>query len=145
MMHAMEVASSPLRPSPSRNMRGWRILTATLVATGLTLSFAHAQTATTPNNTRRFALAVNKTLEQGHDAFLPPHISHLLGISPSEQKVAVKQVAEMGETIRGFEVSSARHDDIVIFVENRSRNESMFYLLSSKGALRRVVSLSAPG
>ena len=104
---------------------------------------AHAQKTSPPSAGRRFALAVNKTLEQGHDAFLPPHISHLLGISPDEQKVPVKQVVEMGETIRGFEVSAEKHDDIVIFVENRLQAETTFYLLSATGTVRRVLSIKA--
>src|SRR3954467_8878208 len=131
-------SASRLQPYASRNMQTWRALAATAMATLISVSLAHAQKATTPNTAQRFASAVNKTLQQGHDAFLPPHISHLLGISPDEQKIPLKQFAEMGQTIRGFEVSSARHDDIVIFVENRSRDESTFYLLSAKGAVRHV-------
>jgi hypothetical protein len=104
---------------------------------------AHSQKAPAPKTDKRLALAVNKTLEQGHDAFLPPHISHLLGISPDEQKVPIKQFAEMGETIRGFEVSAEKHDDIVIFVENRSQDETTFYLISPRGSVRRVLSVKA--
>src|SRR3954471_12000627 len=120
MMLRMESASR-LRPYQSRNMQTWRTLAATAMATLITVSLAHSQKGTSANTARRFASAVNKTLQQGHDAFLPPHISHLLGISPDEQKIPVKQFAEMGEIIRGFEVCAARHEDIVIFVENRSR------------------------
>jgi hypothetical protein len=105
---------------------------------------AHSQKASTPTTQQRFALAVNKTLAQGHDAFLPPHISHLLGISPDEHKVPVKQqFTEMGQTVRGFEVSTEKHDDIVIFVENPSQGESIFYLISARGSARRVVSVKA--
>jgi hypothetical protein len=119
-----------------------RRLTATLTLGFVAFSLAHSQKAST-NTQQRFALAVNKTLEQGHDAFLPPHISHLLGISPDEQKVPVKQFAEMGQTVRGFEVSAEKHDDIVIFVENQSQGESTFYLVSARGSARRVVSVKA--
>jgi hypothetical protein len=106
-------------------------------------SLAHAQKTSAPKTDKRLTLAVSKTLEQGHDVFLPPHISHLLGISPDEQKVPVKQLAEMGETIRGFEVSTANHNDSVIFVENQSQGDSIFYLLSSTGTVRKVVSVKA--
>ena len=122
--------------------RGLR-LTATLTLAVVAFSLAHSQKASTPNAQQRFALAVNKTLEQGKDAFLPPHISHLLGISPDEQKVPVKQFAEMGQTVRAFEVSAEKHDDIVIFVENQSQGESTFYLVSARGNARRVVSVKA--
>ena len=106
-------------------------------------SLAHAQKTSAPKSDKRLALAVSKTLEQGHDVFLPPHISHLLGISPDEQKVPVKQLAEMGATIRGFEVSTANHNDIVIFVEKQSEGDSIFYLLSATGTVRKVVSVKA--
>jgi hypothetical protein len=124
-------------------MPGRRSLTAILILWVVALSLAHSQKAPAPKTDKRLALAVNKTLEQGHDAFLPPHISHLLGISPDEHKVPIKQFAEMGEIIRGFEVSAEKHDDIVIFVENRSQGDTTFYLISARGSLRRVVSIKA--
>ncbi len=121
-----------------------RLLGAILVLGFVAFSLlAHSQKASTPTTQQRFALAVNKALEQGHDAFLPPHISHLLGISPDEQKVPVKQFVEMGQTVRGFEVSAEKHEDIVIFVENQSQGESTFYLVSARGSARRVVSVKA--
>jgi hypothetical protein len=140
-MLPMEGDSSSIRPVTGRMLKARR-LTATLTLGFVAFSLAHSQKAST-NTQQRFALAVNKTLEQGHDAFLPPHISHLLGISPDEQKVPVKQFAEMGQTVRGFEVSAEKHDDIVIFVENQSQGESTFYLVSARGSARRVVSVKA--
>jgi hypothetical protein len=124
-------------------MRRARRVTATLVLVIVPFSLAPAQKGAGPKTDKRLALAVNKTLEQGHDAFLPPHVSHLLGISPDEHKVSVKQFAEMGETIRCFEVSAENHGDIVIFVENHSQGDSIFYLISPRGSVRRVVSVEA--
>jgi len=124
-------------------MPGRRRLIAILIPWIVALSLAHSQTASAPKTDKRLVLAVNKTLEQGHDAFLPPHISHLLGISPDEQKVPVKQFNDIGEIVRGFDVSAAKHDDIVIFVENHSQGESTFYLISPRGTARRVVSVKA--
>jgi len=141
IMLSMEGASSLLRPAPARGMPKGRRLTATLILGVVAFSLAHSQKSSPPSTQHRFALAVNKALEEGHDAFLPPHISHLLGISPDEQRVPVKQFAEIGETVRGFEVSAAKHDDIVIFVENHSQGENTFYLLSARGTVRRVVSV----
>jgi len=143
MMLFMEGASPLLEPATPRMPKGLR-LAATLALAVVAFSLAHSQKASTPTTQQRFALAVNKTLEQGHDASLPPHISHLLGISPDEQKVPVKQqFIEMGQTVRGFEVSAEKHDDIVIFVENQAQGESIFYLVSARGSARKVVSIKA--
>jgi hypothetical protein len=142
MMLAMEATSPLLRPAARSVPKGPR-LTAILILGLVAFSSAYAQKASAPNTQQRLTLAVNKTLEQGHDAFLPPHISHLLGISPDEQKVPVKQFAEIGQTVKGFEVSAEKHDDIVIFVENPSQGESTFYLISARGSARRVVSVKA--
>jgi hypothetical protein len=142
-MLPMEGDSLSIRPVTGMMLRACRLTATLTLAVGAFSLWAHSQKASTPNTQQRFALAVNKTLEQGHDAFLPPHISHLLGISPDEQKVPVKQFAEMGQTVRGFEVSAEKHDDIVIFVENQSQGESTFYLVSARGSVRRVVSVKA--
>jgi hypothetical protein len=142
MMLPMEGALSSPRPSTRRTPKARRLATILLLGF-VAFPQAQAQKPSTPNTQQRFALAVNKTLEQGHDAVLPPHVSHLLGISPDEQKVPVKQFNEMGQTIRGFEVSAEKHDDIVIFVEDQSQGESTFYLVSARGSARRVVSVKA--
>jgi len=142
MMLFMNGASPLLQPATPRKPRGLR-LAVTLSLAVAACSLAHSQKASTPNTQERFARAANKTLEQGNNAFLPPHISHLLGISPDAQKVPVKQFADMGQTVRGFEVSAEKHDDIVIFVENQSQGESIFYLVSARGRARRVVSIKA--
>ena len=102
---------------------------------------AQSQKPATTDTKRSLATAIARTLEQGHDAILPPHVSHLLGISPEEQEVPVKQFAQMGEPIRGFEVSTAKPNDIVIFVESRAKKESTFYLMSRRGTLRRVLTV----
>jgi hypothetical protein len=142
MMLFMKGASPLLQQATPRKPRGLR-LAATLALAVVAFSLAYSQKPSTSNTPQRFALAVNKTLEQGHDASLPPHISHLLGISPDEQKVPVKQFADMGQTVRGFEVSAEKHDDIVIFVENQAQGESIFYLVSARGSARKVVSIKA--
>lgn len=143
MMLSMESASALFRHAPARNTPKGRSLIATFILGFVAFSFAHSQKAWAQTSQQRLALAVNKTLAQGNNAFLPPHISHLLGISPDEQKIPVKQFVEMGQTVRGFEVSAEKHDDIVIFVENQSQGESIFYLFSARGSARRVVSVNA--
>ena len=102
---------------------------------------AISQTAAPPASQQRLAAAVRKTLDQGHDAVLPPHISHLLGISPEEKQIPIKQFAEMGQMVRGFDVAVEKNDDIVIFTEDRTKNESTFYLMSRRGAVRKVLSI----
>jgi hypothetical protein len=89
----------------------------------------------------RLAAAIDRTLAQGHSAVLPPHVAHLLGISPQEHEVPVKQFAEMGDPIRGFEVSSDHPNDVVLFSESRTKKESTFYLTSRRGVLRKVLSV----
>jgi hypothetical protein len=105
--------------------------------------FVAAQTKTpaTPRSSNPLAGAVDRTLEQGRDAILPPHISHLLGISPQEQETPIKQFTQMGEPIRGFEVSKAEHNNVVVFVERRTQKTTTFYLTSRRGILRKVLSV----
>jgi len=87
------------------------------------------------------AQAIELTLAKGHDAILPPHVSHLLGISPDEHEVPVKQAVQMGEPIRGFEVSTAQQNDVVIWVENRAQKQTTYYLMSRRGTLRKVLAV----
>jgi hypothetical protein len=115
------------------------VIVVTLLAAGLMAAQSQAPGAAKPQS--RLVAAVDRTLEQGHDAILPSHVSHLLGISPDEHEVPVKQFVEMGEPIRGFEVSTAEHNNVVIFVESRARKESTFYLTSRRGVLRKVLSV----
>lgn len=102
---------------------------------------AHSQESATSDAKTRLAAAIDRTLAEGHSMALPPHVSHLLGISPDEQEVPVKQAVIMGEPIRGFEVSTAVPDNIVIFVESRAKNESTYYLMSRRGTLRKVLAV----
>jgi len=102
---------------------------------------SQAQKSTSSQTSTPLAKAIDATLQQGHDAILPPHVSHLLGISPDEHEVPVKQFNEMGEPIRGFEVSTAQPNDVVIFVESRAQKQSTFYLMSKRGTLRRVLTV----
>jgi len=102
-----------------------------------------AQKAAGSKTTSPLTKAIDRTLAEGHDAILPPHVSNLLGISPDEHEVPVKQFVEMGELIRGFEVSTAEHNNVVIFVENRAQKQTTFYLTSKRGTLRKVLAVIA--
>lgn len=114
----------------------------TLVIVLSTVCTLFAQTKTpAPKVTNPMVSVINRTLEQGRDAVLPPHISHLLGISPQAHEVPVKQFTQMGEPIRGFEVSEAEHNNVVMFVESRAEKKTTFYLTSRRGGLRKVLSV----
>jgi hypothetical protein len=47
----------------------------------------------------------------------------------------------MGEPIRGFEVSTAQANDVLIFVESRAQKQTTFYLMSKRGTLRKVLTV----
>jgi hypothetical protein len=102
---------------------------------------SQAQKSAGSQTTGGLAKAIDLTLKQGHDAILPPHVSHLLGISPDEHEVPVKQFVQMGEPIRGFEVSTVQPNDIVIFVESRAEKQTTYYLMSKRGTLRKVLAV----
>ena len=109
-----------------------------LLATGAAV--AQSQKPAAPKTKSRLATAIDLTLEKGHESSLPRHISTLLGIS-HEQEVPIKQAIDMGEPIKGFEVSTDEHHNVVIFVENRAAKETTFYLTSRAGTLRKVLSV----
>ena len=100
-----------------------------------------AQKAAGAKTTSPLTRAIDRILAEGDDAILPPHVSNLLGLSPDEHQVPVKQFHEMGELIRGFEVSTAEHNNVVIFVENRAQKQTTFYLMSKHGTLRKVLAV----
>ena len=120
-----------------RNMRNGLLLMLLAVGGGR----SPAQKAAGSKTTSPLAKAIDRTLVEGQDAILPPHVSNLLGLSPDEHQVPVKQFAEMGELIRGFEVSKAEHNNVVIFVENRAQKQTTFYLMSKHGTLRKVLAV----
>jgi hypothetical protein len=93
-----------------------------------------------PKPPNRFTAAVNLVLEQGVDAILPPHLSVLLGVSPTEKECQVKQRTVQTENlVRGFDVATDHHNNIVLFLERPG--ERMFYLVSPRGTLRKVVTV----
>jgi len=114
-----------------------------IIVLALSFSAALPQAASHSKAQRQVTAAVKKTLEQGKDAILPPHISNLLGISPSERAVSVKQFAQIGEVVKGFDVSTANHEHVVIFVEHPAAKQSTFYLALPSGRVRRVVVVEA--
>lgn len=141
MMLAMHAASHSASVFSPRNICVRQLQTIALMLLLAVCGAATHVQAQTKAPKSPLAAAIARVLAEGHDAILPPHVSNLLGISPQEQEVPVKQFAEMGEPIRGIEVSTADHNNVVIFVESRAQKESTFYLMSRGGVLRKVLSV----
>lgn len=142
MMFAMHGANRSSSLSLPRSVASGRLRRVIFVVILAAASVAASAQKSTPSHAnRRLAVAIDRALAEGRDVMLPPHVSNLLGISPHEQEVPVKQVAEMGEPTRGFEVSTAVHNNVVIFVDSGAQKESTFYLMSRRGVLRRVLSV----
>ncbi len=85
------------------------------------------------------AQAVDKILKEGLQAKLPPHISTLLGLSKEEECRVMQGVVRTGGMVKGFDVSTANKEDVVIFVVNETTNDQTLYLTSGDGLLRKVV------
>jgi len=102
---------------------------------------AQTQKSAGSQTTSSLARAIERTETEGRNAILPPHVSDLLGISPDKKEVPVKQLMLMGEPIRGFEVSTVKPNDVVIWVESRAQQQTTYYLMSRRGTLRRVLAV----
>ena len=92
-----------------------------------------------PQVQKRMVQAVDKTLQGGLHAKLPPHISTLLGLSNEEEYPVMQGVLRTGKIVQGFDVSAANKHDVVLFVVNETTNDQTFYLTSKQGALQKVV------
>jgi len=92
-----------------------------------------------PQFQKRMVQAVDKTLQEGLHAKLPPHISTLLGLSKEEEYPVRQGVVQTGNVVQGFDVSAANKNDVVLFVVNETTNDQTFYLTSKQGGLRKVV------
>jgi len=99
--------------------------------------------STSGSGTRdRIARAADTVLTAGLQAKIPPHVSDMLGISLDRNECPVSQRFERnGKVVRGFNVSLADKNNIVLFVTDEAANEQTYYLTSSEGELRRVVAV----
>ena len=101
---------------------------------------------TSPNASqtqKRMAQAVESTLQKGLQAKLPPHISTLLGLTDEAECPVMQAVVRSGSQVRGFDVSKASKNDVVIFVVDETANGQVLFLTSQTGALRKVVKVEA--
>jgi hypothetical protein len=92
-----------------------------------------------PQVQKRMVKAVDKTLQEGLQAKLPPHISTLLGLSKEEEFPVMQDAVRTGKVVQGFDVSAANKHDVVLFVVNETTNDQTLYLTSKQGALQKVV------
>ena len=87
------------------------------------------------------AEAVDRILQDGLQAHLPPHLSTLLGISNERESPVVQAILRSGDVVQGFDVSNANHNDVVLFIVDESTKNQTLYLTSPRGELRKVVSV----
>lgn len=108
-----------------------------------TTFLAAGQAPSAGSGTRnRIARAADTVLTAGLQAKIPPHVSAMLGISPDRNECPVSQRFERnGKVVRGFNVSLADKNNIVLFVTDEAANEQTYYLTSSQGQLRKVVAV----
>lgn len=102
---------------------------------------AQVKTSSTPQARKRMVSVVDKTLQQGLHAKLPPHLSTLLGLSKEEECPVMQAVVRSGKAVQGFDVSTANPNDVVLFVVNETTNDQTLYLTSKEGVLRKVVTV----
>jgi len=77
----------------------------------------------------------------GYPATLPPNLSMVLGLATQGKSVKVKQLVTRAEQkVRTFNVSVARHRDLVIFFVDEGTQSTVAYLLGPGGRLRKAVS-----
>jgi hypothetical protein len=109
----------------------------------LFVSAARAGPSPSPQAQTRMVRSVDKTLQEGVQAKLPPHLSTLLGISEEKECPVMQNLVRTGKAVQGFDVSMANNDDVVLFVVKEATNDQILYLTSREGALRKVVSVKA--
>ncbi len=123
--------------------RDWssRFAVAFLLAVVMFVSATGAQVGPSPSPQarKRMVRAVDKTVQEGLHAKLPPHLSTLLGLSKEEECLVMQSAVRTGKVVQGFDVSTANKNDVVLFVVNETTNDQTLYLTSKEGVLRKVV------
>ena len=92
-----------------------------------------------PQAQKRMVRAVDRTVQEGLHANLPPHLSTLLGLSKEQECNVMQGVVRTGKVVQGFDVLTANKIDVVLFVVNETTNDQTLYLTSKEGVLRKVV------
>jgi len=120
--------------------RFWVAFLLTVVTFG-SATRAQVGPSPSPQARKRMVRAVDKTLQEGLHAKLPPHLSTLLGVSKEEECLVMQGVVRTGKVLQGFDVSTANKDDVVLFVVSETTNDQTLYLTSNEGVLRKVVTV----
>ncbi len=116
-----------------------------LLAVAMLVSATRAQVRPSPGSQarQRMAQAVDKIVQEGLHAKLPPHLSTLLGLSKEQESQVRQGVVRTGNVVQGFDVSTSNKNDVVIFVVNETTNDQALYLTSKEGLLRKMVKVQA--
>ena len=120
--------------------RFWVAFLLTVVTFG-SATRAQVGPSPSPQARKRMVRAVDKTLQEGLHAKLPPHLSTLLGLSNEEECLVMQGVVRIGKMVQAFDVSKTNKDDVVLFVVNEATNNQTLYLTSKEGVLRKVVTV----
>jgi hypothetical protein len=89
---------------------------------------------------RSFARLIDAIVHQGPEGKLPPHLSAVLGLSETETQTPVKQaVIREGQSVRVFNVSTVKHDDLVILTHDEREQSTKAYRVSVAGDLCKAV------
>ena len=100
---------------------------------------AQVRPSPSPQARKRMVQAVDKTLQEGLHAKLPPHLSTLLGLSREQECLVRQGLVQTGKVVQGFDVSTANKNDVVLFVVNETTKDQTLYLTSKEGMLRKLV------
>lgn len=122
---------------------GYAVVAGFVLSASWVVAFGQTRTSGNSRGQTRFARAVDQTVHKGLQAKLPPHISTLLGISQEKECPVMQAVERHGTMVRGFDVSVANKNDVVLFVVDETANDQTLYLTSAHGKLRKVVTVKA--
>jgi hypothetical protein len=92
------------------------------------------------------SVLTQQALTAGFPAAVPPHVAMVLGLTPKEEGVPVKQlVSRADQQVHTFNVSVAKPRELVIFSVDEKTQKTVVYLLSAAGKLRKAVSYQTGG
>lgn len=92
------------------------------------------------------SVLTQQALTAGFPGTVPPHVAMVLGLTPKEEGVPVKQlVSHADQQVHTFNVSVAKPRKVVIFSVDEKAHNTVVYLLSAAGKLRKAVSYQSGG
>ena len=88
----------------------------------------------------KFSQAADRVFQEGVSAYMPPHLSKLLGLSSKEEPcLVIQNFVRNEQVVQGFDISFANRNDVVLFVVHEATHEEAYYLTSPRGNLRKVL------